>query len=156
MIFGKTDKRNLLNSLDDLHTIFPAIKNDDMDYAACLLGKISRIIVDYGPNSEEKPILKRYTPNQIRRVFGLREFPDGSIFTKDMIKNVIINDRATIILWADGSKTVVKCQEEDLDRISPEAGVAIAIMKKVFGNKGNFNNVLKDLVNQGLKEGYKQ
>lgn len=156
MFFGKTDKRNLLNSMDDLYIIFPAIQNDDMDYAACLLGKINRIIVDYGPNSEEKPTLKRYTPNQTRRIFGLPKFPDGSIFTKDMIKNVIINDRATIILWDDGSKTVVKCQEEDLDRISPEAGVAIAIMKKVFGNKGNFNNVLKDLVNQGLKEGYKQ
>lgn len=156
MIFKEKDKRNLLDSMDDLHSMFPAIRNEDIEYAACLLGKMGQMVDDYGPELGVKPTLERYTPNQIRRAFGLREFPDGSVFTKDMIKNVIINDRATIILWSDGSKTVVKCQEEDLNRISPEAGVAIAIMKKVFGNKGNFNNVLKDLVYQGLKEGYNQ
>lgn len=154
MIFKEIDKKMLLSSMDDLYNIFPAMVNEDPEYTVYLLNKMSRIVDDYGPEYGVKPTLERYTPNQIRKAFGLREFPDGSIFTKDMIKDVIINDRATIILWTDGSKTVVKCQEEDLDRISPEAGIAIAIMKKVFGNKGNFNNILKDLVNQGIKEAH--
>lgn len=56
------------------------------------------------------------------------------------IKKVIFNDPATIILWADGSKTVVKCDGEDYD---PEKGMAMAIAKKALGNKGNYYNTFK-------------
>ena len=57
------------------------------------------------------------------------------------IKDVIFNEPATIILWADGTKTVVKCQEgEDYD---PEKGMAMAISKKALGNKGNYCEVFK-------------
>lgn len=57
------------------------------------------------------------------------------------IKDVIFNDPATIVLWADDTKTVVKCQEGDT--FDPEKGLAMAITKKLFGNKGNYNNQLK-------------
>lgn len=57
------------------------------------------------------------------------------------IKNVIFNDPATIVFWQDGTKTVVKCQ--DGDRFDPEKGLAMAIAKKVYGNKGNYCNQLK-------------
>lgn len=58
-----------------------------------------------------------------------------------MIKNVIFNDPATIVLWKDGTKTVVKCQEGDT--YSKELGLAMCISKKYLGNKGNFNEVFK-------------
>jgi hypothetical protein len=48
------------------------------------------------------------------------------------IKDVIFNDPATIILWFDGSKTVVKCQKGET--FDPEKGLAMAISKKVLGN----------------------
>lgn len=54
------------------------------------------------------------------------------------IKQIIFNDPATIILWRDGTKTVVKCKNEPFD---PEKGMAMAIAKKAFGNKGNYYNV---------------
>ena len=57
------------------------------------------------------------------------------------IKNVIFNDPATIIFWEDGTKTVVKCQ--DGDEFDPEKGLAMAIAKKAYGNKGNYCNKLK-------------
>lgn len=57
------------------------------------------------------------------------------------IKNVVFNDPATIILWDDGTKTVVKCQEDDI--YSKETGLALCIAKKALGNKGNFNEVFK-------------
>lgn len=57
------------------------------------------------------------------------------------IKNVIFNDPATIVLWGDGTKTVVKCQDDDF--YSEEIGLALCIAKKALGNKGNFNNVFK-------------
>ena len=58
------------------------------------------------------------------------------------IKNVIFNDPATIVFWEDGTKTVVKCQ--DGDEFDPEKGLAMAIVKKAYGNKGNYCNKLKE------------
>jgi len=54
------------------------------------------------------------------------------------IEDVIFNDPATIVFWSDGTKTVVKCQEDD--EWDPEKGLAMAISKKALGNKGNFND----------------
>lgn len=56
------------------------------------------------------------------------------------IKEVIFHDPATIVYWKDGTKTVVKCQDEEFDK---EKGLLAAIAKKVYGNKGNFNNIIK-------------
>ena len=57
------------------------------------------------------------------------------------IKNVIFNDPATIVFWDDGTKTVVKCQ--DGDEFDPEKGLAMAIVKKTYGNKGSYCSKLK-------------
>ena len=54
------------------------------------------------------------------------------------IKDVIFNPPATIILWMDGTKTVVKDQGEVF--YDPEKGMAMATAKKAFGNKGNYYN----------------
>lgn len=48
------------------------------------------------------------------------------------IRNVIFNDPATIVFWDDNSKTVVKCSEDDI--YNPDAGLAMAICKKLYGN----------------------
>ena len=49
------------------------------------------------------------------------------------ITKVIFNEPATIILWNDGSKTIVKCNKDDIfDR---EKGMAMAICKKILGEK---------------------
>lgn len=57
------------------------------------------------------------------------------------IKDVIFNDPATIVFWADGTKTVVQCQYGDI--FDPEKGLAMAISKKALGNKGNYCNELR-------------
>mgnify|MGYP003431982521 CR=1 FL=1 len=57
------------------------------------------------------------------------------------IKKVIFNYPATIVIWQDGSKTVVKCQDGDI--YDPEKGLAMAISKKALGNKGNYCNEFK-------------
>ena len=57
------------------------------------------------------------------------------------IKNVIFNPPATIILWEDGTKTVVKTQGDDV--FDPEKGFAMAVAKKTFGNKGSYYNEVK-------------
>ena len=57
------------------------------------------------------------------------------------VRKVIFNDPATIVFWADGTKTVVKCQDGDI--FDPEHGLAMAISKKALGNKGNYCNVFR-------------
>lgn len=55
------------------------------------------------------------------------------------IKRVIFSDPATIVIWADGTKTIVKCQVGDV--YSKETGLALCIAKKALGNTGSFNDI---------------
>lgn len=59
----------------------------------------------------------------------------------DSIKRVIFNDPATIVLWADGTKTVVKCAKNET--FDPEKGLAMAIAKKALGNEGWYYDIFK-------------
>ena len=65
------------------------------------------------------------------------------------IRNVIFNDPATIVIWDDGTKTVVKCANEAFD---PEKGLAMAIAKKVFGNEGNYYNLFRKFLPEKKEE----
>lgn len=56
-------------------------------------------------------------------------------------EKVIFNDPATIVIWKDGTKTIVKVQPGET--YDAEKGLALCFMKKALGNKGNFNNILK-------------
>ena len=58
------------------------------------------------------------------------------------ITNVIFNDPATIVFWSDGTKTVVKCCEDDI--FDEEKGLAMAVLKKLSGNNSErFHKCLK-------------
>lgn len=65
---------------------------------------------------------------------------------KPTIDKVIFNDPATIVIWSDNTKTVVKCQEGDT--YSKELGLAMCISKKFLGNKGNFNEEFKKYIKE--------
>lgn len=60
------------------------------------------------------------------------------------IEKVIFNDPATIVIWTDKTKTIVKCQPRD--EFDKELGLAMCISKKYFGNKGNYNEVFKKFI----------
>ena len=57
-------------------------------------------------------------------------------------KKVIFSGPATTILWKDGTKTTVKCSDEDV--WSDEVGIAMCYLKKLLGNKGNYNNIFRE------------
>lgn len=48
------------------------------------------------------------------------------------VVDVIFSDPATIVLWSDGTKTVVKTQEGE--PYDPEKGMAMAFSKKLMGD----------------------
>ena len=61
----------------------------------------------------------------------------GGALTRDIAPSrpydkLILNPPATIIIWNDGTKTVVKCTADEL--YNPEKGVALCFMKKYFPN----------------------
>lgn len=57
------------------------------------------------------------------------------------IRKVIFNDPATVVLWSDGTKTVVKCGPDDI--FDKEKGLAMAIVKKMAGNDSRFHKIFK-------------
>lgn len=60
------------------------------------------------------------------------------------IKKVIFNGPATIVFWDDGEKTIVKCMDKDI--YDPEKGLAMAICKKVLGDK--FKSIFKKFIEE--------
>lgn len=69
----------------------------------------------------------------------------GSLIPAPKAKKVIFNGPATIVMWEDGTKTVVKAQYGET--VDYEKGLAMAIVKKVMGNKGNYYTKFSKLLN---------
>lgn len=63
--------------------------------------------------------------------------PDG-FFEKIWVNK---EKKTVVIKWCDGVKTKVKCQ--DGDSFDAEKGIALCFMKRFFGNRGCYNDVLK-------------
>ena len=71
-----------------------------------------------------------------------RKVEYNAMFKRAKIKNVIFNDPATIVFWSDGTKTVVKCGENDI--YDPEKGLAMAVAKKYLGTNKSHSNYMDE------------
>ncbi|MBR4342311.1 MAG: hypothetical protein IKP88_06370 [Lachnospiraceae bacterium] len=91
-------------------------------------------------SNDDEITFKQYCENDIKatkeflnRLYGteyLDKFKGGyHVYPK----KVIFNKPATIVIWNDGIKTVVKCQKGD--RYDPEKGLAMAYVKRLCGLK---------------------
>ena len=116
-LFGSIDSGYVYNPNMDIPSLYPQ----------------TRSIKDYNKAYNE---LNDYIDKKVRNMLEIPELNNRTL----KIKDVIFNDPATIVFWNDGTKTVVKAVNEDFDR---EKGLAIAITKKFFGNKGNYYNNVK-------------
>ena len=54
------------------------------------------------------------------------------------IKNVHFSGPVTAVIWEDGTKTIVRCQEGNV--LDPEKGLAMAIAKKALGTNKSGSN----------------
>jgi hypothetical protein len=67
-------------------------------------------------------------------------------YLRKCIKTVVYHEPATIVKWKDGTKTVVKCGKcETFDK---EKGLMACIIKKLTGNTGRWNEIIKEWVNE--------
>lgn len=67
--------------------------------------------------------------------------------TDGNVKNIYLNEEkgTTVVVWNDGSKTKVKCQ--DGEKFDAEKGIALCFMKKACDNRACFNEILKKYCN---------
>ena len=64
---------------------------------------------------------------------------------------IIHNGPATIVFWPDGTKTVVKCSENDI--YDPFDAFTAALAKKIYGTTSSIKTMLKKVtVEQKLKK----
>ena len=84
----------------------------------------------------EDVVRGRYSVKDLLSMLSL--FPNNPI-----PKKVIFSGPATIVIWGDGSKTVVKCM--DGDTYDKEKGFAMAYLKKMFGKYG-LKKLIKEFV----------
>lgn len=130
---------------------------DDVDFNISCNSEISSsVTLKFDKNtaaaiyySNSNYAIKKSIIEALQRDILSRTFPDVSSqkylgsFCWDStpkIERVIFHDPATIVYWKDGTKTVVKAQNEKFDK---EKGMLAAIAKKVYGNNGSFNNIIK-------------
>ena len=66
------------------------------------------------------------------------------------MRKVIFNAPATIVIWDDDTKTVVKCGDRDV--YDPEKGLALCFMKKMLGNTGRYYETVKKALAEYEKE----
>ena len=70
---------------------------------------------------------------------------------KPTIKNVIFSGPATIVLWSDGDKTIVKKSdcEAEMDK---EKGLAMAIIKKAYKDAGKEGSYFRRIFGTWIKD----
>ena len=133
---SKSAIRSLFMDTDDVASNYPEIKP-------------KRILHD--PEYFKRSIETMYVMNDIFKGYIMEDvmrtnkmfYRIGLIPTK-----IIYNPPATIVLWADGTKTVVKCSAED--EYNEYYGFLCALSKKMFGR----NSHLKKLIDEKAERHY--
>lgn len=111
----------------------------DTDMASSLQAKLMKSIENskYGISFSDGDTVKKI--KKFEEEIKMAEKTRFDMY-KPKISKVIFNDPATIVMWSDGTKTVVKCGENDI--FDPEKGVAMACMKKLLGTNKTGSNYL--------------
>lgn len=87
----------------------------------------------------------------LKEAFGeLFDLEENNMSRKSVeVKKVIYSGPCTIVIWADDSKTIVRCQ--DGDRYSKEVGLLMCLAKKVWGTNtsgSNFNDYISKVISE--------
>ena len=93
---------------------------------------------------------------------GLKKLQDGqSEYTKELlnkligctdetknvdVKKIIFSGPKTIVLWSDGTKTIVSISKDETN-FDPEAAFCAAYTKKMFGTNSKIKRIIKEKSN---------
>lgn len=80
----------------------------------------------------------------------LKDMEDKDMLGKSLeVKKVIYSVPCTIVIWKDGDKTIVRCQEGD--SYSKEVGLLMCLAKRVWGKNAsgsNFNDYISKVISE--------
>lgn len=87
----------------------------------------------------------------LKEAFGeLFNLEEDNMSRKSLeVKKVIYSGPCTIVIWADDSKTIVRCQ--DGDTYSKEVGLLMCLAKKVWGTNASGSN-FNDYISKAISE----
>lgn len=114
------------------------------DYGSRFVGQTGIVKINYNGKIGVQ-LGGRANPNSEYGVFWFKEtslaiIPDCDTITEISVKQIIYSGPKTIIIWSDGSKTIVSCGEGDTyDRY---AGFCAAVTKKIFGSNSNIKKTI--------------
>ena len=82
---------------------------------------------------------------------NLKEFQDKRIGSADEmkeldVKKIIFSGPKTIVLWTDGTKTIVSMSKDETN-FDPEAAFCAAYTKKMFGTNSKIKRIIKEKSN---------
>ena len=76
-----------------------------------------------------------------------RKFAEGGNTMKKLdVKKIIFSGPKTIVLWSDGTKTIVSMSKDEA-KFDPEAAFCAAYTKKMFGSNSKIKRVIKEKSN---------
>lgn len=97
--------------------------------------------------------LSSYILDSVANLKGVFNLEENNMSRKSLeIKKVIYSGPCTIVIWADNSKTIVRCQ--DGDTYSKEVGLLMCLAKKVWGTNAsgsNFNDYISKTISEKEK-----
>lgn len=101
-------------------------------------------------------ILRTFNNDQLdllSELIDLTEPFHGTVYAPVIlcINHIKFSGPATIIFWKDGTKTIVKCAEED--EFNCETGIAMATLKKILGSDyAYYKKKVKKIVDEQTKK----
>ena len=139
-----TEAQKLEKSMSNVNNKRKLVGDISNGYVYIDTDDIAEIINESNRIKYNEMYIKKEDKKMDIKLYECRTFT-GGIATKpqDLIKNVIFSGPCTIVQWSDGDKTIVRCENEDFDK---EKGLAMAIVKKLFGtneSKSNYNDIFK-------------
>lgn len=122
---------------------------DEKDLEKYLIEKVKKEFALDGHNNHLDALLyaNHYLEEKEKNIMPTKSFYENLYFkpsfTISNIKKVIFSDPVTVVIWENGTKTIVRAENEPFD---PEKGLAMAICKKALGtnkSKSNYYDIFK-------------
>lgn len=148
---------------DDKHVLSLDLRYDDIFRKAAgfsgfgtvslcnFCNEIVRIICDACANHESEisamkdPHLGCWSSNDFRKLMNLKENEtmnkNNETVSRIGVTRIVEDGPATIVFWADGTKTVLKKSKDDA--YDPEKAVMYALLFKIFGDCNSHTEIIK-------------
>lgn len=133
------NERTLVIDVNDIRKFNITYPDPGIPIYTCARG-IANIEVEMAANTINKIRMELEEKKRARVREYVDSRPNGR--NRPEIEKVIFNPPATIVIWHDKSKTIVKCRGDD--EYDPEYGLAMCIAKKYFGSRHQMQKLVAE------------